>query len=189
MVQIVISDPTLVSSVIVRFRIKLSSYWRGGSQWRRVPLCDWLDLGVKVKATANADVDFCSKMASLVAVMQTNRASSVSSSKKRTGVMTQRRLRILDNNVLLFLSLASMLHCALAGDKTLVLLDNLNIRDTHSIFFRSLAGQYEILTFSPINTPLFTVIELFLLPTRLWQVISGLCRACRIELHAEQRGC
>lgn len=188
-VQILISDPTLVSSVIVRFIIKLSSYWCGGSQWRRVPLCDWLDLGVKVKATANADVDFCSKMASLVAVMQTNRSSSVSSSKKRTGVMTQRRLRILDNNVLLFLSLASMLHCALADDKTLVLLDNLNIRDTHSIFFRSLAGQYEILTFSPINTLLFTVIEPFLLLTRRWQIISGLCRACRIELHAEHRGC
>lgn len=58
--------------------------------------------------------------------------------------MAQRRFRLLDNNVLLFLSLASMLHCALADGKTLVLLDNLNIRETHSIFFRSLAGEEEI---------------------------------------------
>lgn len=64
--------------------------------------------------------------------------------------MTQRRFRLLDNNVLLFLSLASMLHGALADGKTLVLLDNLNIRDTHSMFFRSLAGEYKImLIFNP----------------------------------------
>lgn len=117
---------------------------------RRVPLCDWLDLGVKVKTTANADVDFCCKMASVVAVMQTNRSDSVSSTTKRTRVMTQRRLRAFDYNVLLLLALASMLHCALADGKTLVLLDNLNIRDTHSIFFRSLAGQCNILTFSSL---------------------------------------
>lgn len=61
--------------------------------------------------------------------------------------MTQRRFRLLDNNVFLILSLASVLHCAVADGKTLVLLDNLNIRDTHSIFFRSLAGQYEIRAF------------------------------------------
>lgn len=114
---------------------------------RRVPLCDWLDLGVKVKSTTNADVYFCSKMASLTADVRTNRSSSLSLSKRRTGPMTQRRFRLLDNNVLLLLSFASMLHCALADGKTLVLLDNLNIRDTHSIFFRSLAGQYEIRTF------------------------------------------
>ncbi len=62
------------------------------------------------------------------------------------------------NNVLLFLSLASMLHCALADGKTLVLLDNLNIRDTHSIFFRSLAGQYGIRAFPSINTLLYKLL-------------------------------
>lgn len=110
---------------------------------RRVPVCDWSDLGVKVKLTVNADVDFCSKMASLTAVVQTNRSGSILS-KKRTGTMSQRRFRLLDSNVLLCLSLVCMVHCALADGKTLVLLDNLNIRDTHSIFFRSLAGQCEI---------------------------------------------
>lgn len=54
-----------------------------------------------------------------------------------------RRFKLLDHSVLLLLSLASVLHCALADGKTLVLLDNLNIKDTHSIFFRSLAGQYD----------------------------------------------
>lgn len=130
--------------MVVSLIIKLASHWRSGTQVRRVPLCDWLDLGVKVKSTANADVDFCSKMASVTVVMQTNRSSSLPPSKKRTGTMSQRRFRLLDNSVLLFLSLACMLHCALADGKTLVLLDNLNIRDTHSIFFRSLAGQCEI---------------------------------------------
>lgn len=65
--------------------------------------------------------------------------------------MTQTGFRIWGNNVLLLLSLAAMLHCAAADGKTLVLLDNLNIRDTHSIFFRSLAGECEFITFSCIS--------------------------------------
>lgn len=112
----------------------------------RVPLSDWLNLGVKVKSSTNADVDFCNEMASLTAVMQTSRSSS--SSKKTTEMTTRRRFKLLDTNIVLFLSLASMLHCALADGKTLVLLDNLNIRDTHSIFFRSLAGDCDIHTIS-----------------------------------------
>lgn len=81
---------------------------------------------------------------------------------------THRRFRLLDNNVVLFLSLASMLHCALADGKTLVLLDNLNIRDTHSIFFRSLAGQYEIhALFTHKYSPLYCYAPLVLL-TGLW---------------------
>lgn len=158
---------------------------------RRVPLCDWLDLGVKVKTTANADVDFCCKMASVVAVMQTNRSDSVSSTTKRTRVMTQRRLRAFDYNVLLLLALASMLHCALADGKTLVLLDNLNIRDTHSIFFRSLAGQCNILTFSSLLILSFLSLESFLNGLN----ISGreyrlyLYRACMTELQAEELSC
>lgn len=144
MVELLSQD---LASVIVSLILELSSQLAEWQSGRRVPLCDWLEFGVKVKSTPNADVDFCSKMASLTAVMHTNRSGSLPSSKKQTGMMTQRRFRLLDNNVLLFLSLASMLHCALADGKTLVLLDNLNIRDTHSIFFRSLAGQYDVRAF------------------------------------------
>ncbi len=116
--------------------------------------------GVKVMSIANADVDFCSKMASLTAVMQRNRSRSLLSPRKGTGMMTHGSFGPLHSSILLFLSVASMLHCALADGKTLVLLDNLNIKDTHSIFFRSLAGQYEIRAFSSINTSFFTVTHL-----------------------------
>ncbi|KAF7649495.1 hypothetical protein LDENG_00140630 [Lucifuga dentata] len=98
-------------------------------------------------------------MAALTAVMQTNRPNSASFSKQRAGVMTQKRLRLLDNNVLLLLSLASMLHCALADGKTLVLLDNLNIRDTHSIFFRSLADRGFDLTIKTADDPSLSLIK------------------------------
>lgn len=101
-------------------------------------LIGWIS-GVKGKSTAKADVDFSCKMASLVAVMQTNRSSSVFSRKNQAEAMC-RRFLVWDKRALVFLSLVSVLHCALADGKTLVLLDNLNIRDTHSIFFRSLAG-------------------------------------------------
>uniref|UniRef100_A0A8C4GMC9 Dolichyl-diphosphooligosaccharide--protein glycosyltransferase 48 kDa subunit n=1 Tax=Dicentrarchus labrax TaxID=13489 RepID=A0A8C4GMC9_DICLA len=87
------------------------------------------------------------------------RSCSLSSCKKRTGIMTQRRFRLLDNNVLLFLSLASMLHCALADGKTLVLLDNLNIRDTHSIFFRSLADRGFDISFKTADDPSLSLIK------------------------------
>lgn len=101
---------------------------------------------------ANADVDFGGKMASLVADVQTNRPGSVSWDKKKSEIKATRNRRIMNNNVLSFLLFAAMWHCVAADGKTLVLLDNLNIRDTHSIFFRSLAGDYEFLTFSFIST-------------------------------------
>jgi len=133
-------SPDFTSSVIVGLIIKLSPYWR--SPEGRVPLGDWLDLaGSKLGRLLKLTSTFCSKMASLTAVVQTSQSGPSLSSKKRNGTMTQRRSRLWDNNVLLFLSLASMLHCAGADGKMLVLLDNFNIRDTHSIFFRSLAGQ------------------------------------------------
>lgn len=62
--------------------------------------------------------------------------------------MSHRRFGLVDHSVLLLLSLASVLHCAVADGKTLVLLDNLNIRDTHSMFFRSLAGENKMLLVS-----------------------------------------
>ncbi|XP_078144399.1 dolichyl-diphosphooligosaccharide--protein glycosyltransferase 48 kDa subunit isoform X1 [Centroberyx gerrardi] len=92
-------------------------------------------------------------MAALTAVMQTSRSNSVLSSKKWT------RFGLLGNNVLLFLSLACMLHCASADGKTLVLLDNLNIRDTHSIFFRSLADRGFDLTFKTADDPSLSLIK------------------------------
>lgn len=76
-----------------------------------------------------------------------------------------RRFKLLDHSVLLLLSLASVLHCALADGKTLVLLDNLNIKDTHSIFFRSLAGQYD-------NTIFFAAL-LTLLCSRIYASFTG----------------
>lgn len=90
--------------------------------------------------------------------------------------MTQTSFRIWGNNILLLLSLAAMLHCAAADGKTLVLLDNLNIRDTHSIFFRSLAGEYEFITFSCICK--YTT---YMSP----KVKTDRCRAFSVEFHAE----
>uniref|UniRef100_A0A8D3DW70 Dolichyl-diphosphooligosaccharide--protein glycosyltransferase 48 kDa subunit n=1 Tax=Scophthalmus maximus TaxID=52904 RepID=A0A8D3DW70_SCOMX len=98
-------------------------------------------------------------MASLTAAVQTSRSGSASSSKQRSGMTTQRRFRLLDNKTLVFLSLASMLHCALADGKTLVLLDNLNIRDTHSMFFRSLADRGFDLAFKTADDPSLSLIK------------------------------
>lgn len=78
--------------------------------------------------------------------------------------MLTRRFKLLDNSVLLLLSLASVLHCALADGKTLVLLDNLNIKDTHSIFFRSLAGQYDNTIFLQLYLLCYAVLYMPRLP-------------------------
>ncbi|KAF3860117.1 hypothetical protein F7725_000372 [Dissostichus mawsoni] len=98
-------------------------------------------------------------MASLTAVMQTSQPGSLLSSKKRSGMMSQRRFRLLDNSVFVLLALSSLLHCALADGKTLVLLDNLNIRDTHSIFFRSLADRGFDITFKTADDPSLSLIK------------------------------
>lgn len=81
-------------------------------------------------------------MAAVTAARQADRSGSLSWCRRRSGATVQRSSRLLDSSVLLLLALAATLHCAAADGKTLVLLDNLNIRDTHSIFFRSLAGQW-----------------------------------------------
>ncbi|KAM4611062.1 dolichyl-diphosphooligosaccharide--protein glycosyltransferase 48 kDa subunit [Polymixia lowei] len=98
-------------------------------------------------------------MAPLTAVVQTNRSNYLLSSKKRTGSMTQNRGKLIGNNVILFLTLASMIHSSLADGKTLVLLDNLNIRDTHSIFFRSLADRGFDLAFKTADDPSLSLIK------------------------------
>uniref|UniRef100_H3CZZ5 Dolichyl-diphosphooligosaccharide--protein glycosyltransferase 48 kDa subunit n=1 Tax=Tetraodon nigroviridis TaxID=99883 RepID=H3CZZ5_TETNG len=82
-----------------------------------------------------------------------------SSRRHRAEAMSRHRFTVLDNRVFVFLSLVSMLHCALADGKTLVLLDNLNIRDTHSIFFRSLADRGFDLTFKTADDPSLSLIK------------------------------
>nr|XP_023686734.1 dolichyl-diphosphooligosaccharide--protein glycosyltransferase 48 kDa subunit [Paramormyrops kingsleyae] len=51
------------------------------------------------------------------------------------------------------------LHGAVADGKTLVLLDNLNIKDTHSIFFRSLTDRGFDLTFKTADDPGLSLIK------------------------------
>ncbi|XP_008411279.1 dolichyl-diphosphooligosaccharide--protein glycosyltransferase 48 kDa subunit isoform X1 [Poecilia reticulata] len=97
-------------------------------------------------------------MAAFTTVGQADRFGSLLS-KKRTGMKTTRCRTLLDCSVLVLLSLASMLHCAKADGKTLVLLDNLNIKDTHSIFFRSLADRGFDLTFKTADDPSLSLIK------------------------------
>ncbi|XP_060930212.1 dolichyl-diphosphooligosaccharide--protein glycosyltransferase 48 kDa subunit [Limanda limanda] len=98
-------------------------------------------------------------MASLTGAVQTNLPGSVSPSKKRAAAMTQRRVSRSVSSVLIVLSLAAMLHGAAADGKTLVLLDNFNIRDTHSMFFRSLADRGFDLTIKTADDPSLSLIK------------------------------
>uniref|UniRef100_A0A1A7W7A1 Dolichyl-diphosphooligosaccharide--protein glycosyltransferase 48 kDa subunit n=1 Tax=Iconisemion striatum TaxID=60296 RepID=A0A1A7W7A1_9TELE len=98
-------------------------------------------------------------MASSIALRDTDRFGSTFMSKKRSVMKIEQWFRHFDSKVLLFLSLASLLHCASADGKTLVLLDNLNIKDTHSIFFRSLADRGFDLTFKTADDPSLSLIK------------------------------
>uniref|UniRef100_A0A672JUN7 Dolichyl-diphosphooligosaccharide--protein glycosyltransferase 48 kDa subunit n=1 Tax=Sinocyclocheilus grahami TaxID=75366 RepID=A0A672JUN7_SINGR len=60
---------------------------------------------------------------------------------------------------LFVLSVALMLQAVLGDGKTLVLLDNPNIRDTHSIFFRSLADRGFDVTFKTADDPGLSLIK------------------------------
>uniref|UniRef100_A0A4W5KVQ6 Dolichyl-diphosphooligosaccharide--protein glycosyltransferase 48 kDa subunit n=1 Tax=Hucho hucho TaxID=62062 RepID=A0A4W5KVQ6_9TELE len=73
--------------------------------------------------------------------------------------MAQTKSRLLGNNFIFFLTISSMMHMALADGKTLVLLDNLTIRDTHSIFFRSLADRGFDLSFKTADDPSLSLIK------------------------------
>ncbi|XP_072305567.1 dolichyl-diphosphooligosaccharide--protein glycosyltransferase 48 kDa subunit [Eucyclogobius newberryi] len=95
-------------------------------------------------------------MAMLTAVVP---ESDKCKSKKLPVMKTQRRLRIVDNMMLVCICLAAMMHSAFADGKTLVLLDNLNIRDTHSIFFRSLADRGFDLSFKTADDPSLSLIK------------------------------
>ncbi|KAM9341891.1 dolichyl-diphosphooligosaccharide--protein glycosyltransferase 48 kDa subunit isoform 1-T1 [Pholidichthys leucotaenia] len=94
-------------------------------------------------------------MAALTAVVQSSRFGSLSLSWMKS----TNRLSPLYISGLVLLSLASVLQCAAADGKTLVLLDNLNIRDTHSIFFRSLADRGFDLTFKTADDPSLSLIK------------------------------
>ncbi|XP_061592649.1 dolichyl-diphosphooligosaccharide--protein glycosyltransferase 48 kDa subunit [Cololabis saira] len=92
-------------------------------------------------------------------VVQADRSTSSLSCPKRAAMKTPRRFGFLISNVFLVLSFVSMLQCVSADGKTLVLLDNLNIRDTHSIFFRSLADRGFDLSFKTADDPSLSLIK------------------------------
>ncbi|KAM6976684.1 dolichyl-diphosphooligosaccharide--protein glycosyltransferase 48 kDa subunit [Aplochiton taeniatus] len=73
--------------------------------------------------------------------------------------MTHSKQRQIGKNVLFLLTIASLMHLSSADGKTLVLLDNLNIRDTHSIFFRSLADRGYDLSFKTADDPSLSLIK------------------------------
>uniref|UniRef100_A0A3P8YJH6 Dolichyl-diphosphooligosaccharide--protein glycosyltransferase 48 kDa subunit n=1 Tax=Esox lucius TaxID=8010 RepID=A0A3P8YJH6_ESOLU len=78
--------------------------------------------------------------------------------KKRTVSMAHTKSNIWES-LFFFLTILSMMHMSLADGKTLVLLDNLNIRDTHSIFFRSLADRGFDLSFKTADDPSLSLIK------------------------------
>uniref|UniRef100_A0A8C7UQL4 Dolichyl-diphosphooligosaccharide--protein glycosyltransferase 48 kDa subunit n=2 Tax=Oncorhynchus mykiss TaxID=8022 RepID=A0A8C7UQL4_ONCMY len=125
----------------------------------RVLVCDWLNSEAKGRFTAKADVGLFPKMATWTSDIQTSRGSTTLLSNKRTVSMAQTKSRLLGNNCIFFLTISSMMHMALADGKTLVLLDNLNIRDTHSIFFRSLADRGFDLSFKTADDPSLSLIK------------------------------
>ncbi|KAJ3589215.1 hypothetical protein NHX12_010062 [Muraenolepis orangiensis] len=132
--------------------------WWDRKAQRRVPLPDWFVPLGQSSASAKADVDFCSKMAMLTAAVQTNQRDSLLS-RKQTKAMAHSRSRNMGKAVLLCMTLASLMHPASADGKTLVLLDNVNIRDTHSIFFRSLADRGFDLSFKTADDPSLSLIK------------------------------
>ncbi|KAK0152661.1 Dolichyl-diphosphooligosaccharide--protein glycosyltransferase subunit [Merluccius polli] len=97
-------------------------------------------------------------MATLTAAVQTNQPKTTLSRKQTKGT-TQSRSRNMGAGLLLCVTLASLLHPAVADGKTLVLLDNVNIRDTHSIFFRSLADRGFDLSFKTADDPSLSLIK------------------------------
>uniref|UniRef100_A0A4W5KGK8 Dolichyl-diphosphooligosaccharide--protein glycosyltransferase 48 kDa subunit n=1 Tax=Hucho hucho TaxID=62062 RepID=A0A4W5KGK8_9TELE len=98
-------------------------------------------------------------MATRTSDIQASQGSSTLLSNKRTVSMAQTKSRLLGNNFIFFLTISSMMHMALADGKTLVLLDNLTIRDTHSIFFRSLADRGFDLSFKTADDPSLSLIK------------------------------
>uniref|UniRef100_A0A8C1A7N6 Dolichyl-diphosphooligosaccharide--protein glycosyltransferase 48 kDa subunit n=2 Tax=Cyprinus carpio TaxID=7962 RepID=A0A8C1A7N6_CYPCA len=79
--------------------------------------------------------------------------------KRRAATMVPTSSGGFSSSALFVLSVALMLQAVLGDGKTLVLLDNPNIRDTHSIFFRSLADRGFDLTFKTADDPGLSLIK------------------------------
>ncbi|XP_016404745.1 dolichyl-diphosphooligosaccharide--protein glycosyltransferase 48 kDa subunit-like [Sinocyclocheilus rhinocerous] len=79
--------------------------------------------------------------------------------KRRGATMVPMSAGGFSRSALFVLSVALMLQAVLGDGKTLVLLDNPNIRDTHSIFFRSLADRGFDLTFKTADDPGLSLIK------------------------------
>ncbi|KAI2649745.1 Dolichyl-diphosphooligosaccharide--protein glycosyltransferase 48 kDa subunit [Labeo rohita] len=79
--------------------------------------------------------------------------------KRRRATMVPTSSGGFSRSALFVLSVALMLQAVLGDGKTLVLLDNPNIRDTHSIFFRSLADRGFDLTFKTADDPGLSLIK------------------------------
>uniref|UniRef100_A0A672JYL8 Dolichyl-diphosphooligosaccharide--protein glycosyltransferase 48 kDa subunit n=1 Tax=Sinocyclocheilus grahami TaxID=75366 RepID=A0A672JYL8_SINGR len=79
--------------------------------------------------------------------------------KRRGATMVPTSAGGFSRSALFVLSVALMLQAVLGDGKTLVLLDNPNIRDTHSIFFRSLADRGFDVTFKTADDPGLSLIK------------------------------
>ncbi len=73
--------------------------------------------------------------------MRDTATSATLTCKRRVATMVPTSSGGFSRSALFVVSVALMLQAVLGDGKTLVLLDNPNIRETHSIFFRSLAGE------------------------------------------------
>lgn len=102
---------------------------------------DWLSVWVKVHITASADVVQRRKMAASGSALRDMGCNVTSKRGRRGASMSLSQSEGLVRNVVFVLSAAFLLQVVSGDGKTLVLLDSPNIRDSHSIFFRSLAGD------------------------------------------------
>lgn len=102
---------------------------------------DWLSVWVKVHITASADVVQRRKMATSGSALRDMGCTVTSKRGRRGAGMSSSLSEGLVRNAVFVLSAALLLQVVSGDGKTLVLLDSPNIRDSHSIFFRSLAGD------------------------------------------------
>lgn len=122
--------------------------------------------GVRVRPPLRLTSTSCSKMATLTAAVR--KTSSKLSPRKQWSVSLRGTNRSMPVSVLMLAALAALLGPAAADGKTLVLLDNMNIRDTHSIFFRSLAGKTTTLCSKYMNVLQCSIVWLFSLRYKVY---------------------
>ncbi|KAI5612259.1 dolichyl-diphosphooligosaccharide--protein glycosyltransferase 48 kDa subunit precursor [Silurus asotus] len=122
-------------------------------------LPDWLTLWVKVDIPVSADVVQSRKMAAGGLAVKDMDYTVASGRGRRGASMLSSQSGGLVRNAMFVLSAALLLHVVSGDGKTLVLLDSPNIRDTHSIFFRSLADRGFDLTFKTADDPSLSLIK------------------------------